>query len=477
MKHTLLLLFFFAYFNCTGQRAPTAEVTVDAAQKIHPIQPFFWGTNFLFWIEDDTALAERAVEARLKEINIKLLRYPGGTVADNFHWKTNLLDNVHMFPFQEGESESDFDEFMQVCRRLGAEPSVVVNTESWAVKNDLPGGAHEAAEWLRYCKKRGYKVKFWEIGNETYWHAILSAAEYARVVNIYADSLKSVDPDIIIGANGHWDVNMVGTKDRFKKDAYQEMLSRRMNIGNREDFDAYKEFVDKNKALPITEGETKWWETVIRNCGHNIDMIIVHWYFSGNQLDMMSQKLQEVKTLFHQSHPGKSVMFNISEYNTTKSSGFKNDEHLYLAEAIGEMMRAGVDIASFWPMRMKGIGKSTLLHIETDKPSIIARIHQHLTATLNGHLVKTTASGSIQSFASAGKKSCTVVLSGRRIKEPSAVKINLGDKGKGYKTCSLWRISGNGFDYRISEEDATVSDKENFLVEIAPLELVIAEFK
>src|SRR5699024_4504414 len=134
-------------------------------EPLHSIQSTFWGTNFLSWIEDDAALADGGIVDQLKAYNMKLLRYPGGTVADNFHWETNTLDNINLHPFEEGEYTTDFDEFMQVCQQVGAEPSVVVNTESWVVKDSIAAGAHEAANWLRYSKEQGYEVNYWEIGN------------------------------------------------------------------------------------------------------------------------------------------------------------------------------------------------------------------------------------------------------------------------------------------------------------------------
>lgn len=485
MKNIFLLTATLTAFCCQGQDQKLMNssdasngIKVYADKKIHPIQPYFWGTNFLFWIEDDAALAQQAVEKNLKEINIKLLRYPGGTVADNFHWKTNKLENVHMFPFQEGETESDFDEFMQVCQRIGAEPSVVINTESWAVKKDLSAGAHEAANWLRYCKKKGYQVKFWEIGNETYWHPVMSASEYADLVNIYADSLKKVDPEILIGVNGHWDIHMVGTKERFKTEAYDEMMALRTGIGSRQEFEAYKSFIDANKILPITKGDTKWWETVIKGCGHHIDMLVVHWYFSGPQLAIMADKLKEVRALFHSIYPQKPLMLNISEYNTTKSAGFKNDEHLYLAEAIGAMLQAGADMASFWPMRMKGIGKSTLLHHETDKPSVIAKIHQQLAQRFKGSLVDVVTPEVVPAFASCSDSAAAIVLSGRLVDKPVTVAVNIINHQQKFNSCHIWRISGKDFDYRIREENLPVwGGSEVSEITIDPLELVVVDFR
>ncbi|MGV3642403.1 MAG: hypothetical protein ACO1NZ_17905, partial [Adhaeribacter sp.] len=327
-----------------------ATITVSANQVLHPIHRDFWGTNFLYWVDDDAALADGKIVDKLKQVNMRVLRYPGGTVADNFHWQTNTLENVNMFPYESGAAESDFDEFMQACRKIGAEPACVLNTETWAVKKDFAGGAHEAANWLRYCRKKGYQVKYWEIGNETYWHPVMSAEAYADLVNVYADSLKRIDPNIILGVNGHWDVNFVGTRERIKPEAFAPLMEMRRNISSRQTYEQYKDYLKANTLLPITKGEEKWWETVARKCGDKVDMIVVHWYFAPNQLPMVTGKLQEVKNLFAKIHPGKKYLLNLSEYNVTVRTPAS---HMHLTEMVGAMLRGKTDITGLWPMRMK----------------------------------------------------------------------------------------------------------------------------
>src|SRR5690606_15831801 len=100
----------------SDRNATALRLTVNADDVIHPIHPLFWGTNLLYWVDDDAALANGEIAGGLKEVNMKLLRYPGGTVADNFHWATNTLANENMYPYEGGPEETDFDEFMKLCR-------------------------------------------------------------------------------------------------------------------------------------------------------------------------------------------------------------------------------------------------------------------------------------------------------------------------------------------------------------------------
>src|SRR5690554_1842776 len=93
------------FLNSSCQKKDTVVVEID--QVLAPVSEDFWGTNFLYWIEDDASLADGKLARLLKENNCPVLRYPGGTVADNFHWKTATLDNTYMFPYESGEEESD----------------------------------------------------------------------------------------------------------------------------------------------------------------------------------------------------------------------------------------------------------------------------------------------------------------------------------------------------------------------------------
>jgi alpha-L-arabinofuranosidase len=112
----------------------------------------------------------------------------------------------------------DFDEFMGVCREVGAEPYVVTAYEAcrWP---PMPGWKPPSLEqllstasaWVRYANKtRSYGVRYWEIGNETWlknetWSNHISAAAYAADLVEFSRRMKAEDPSIQIGANGDSD--------------------------------------------------------------------------------------------------------------------------------------------------------------------------------------------------------------------------------------------------------------------------------
>ena len=109
------------------------------------------------------------------------------------------------------------DEFVAMCRRVGAEPLIVVNigTPQWnrgVMDNDF---LQEALDWIEYCNgpadsKWGkiraanghpepYRVKYWEIDNET-WH--MGAETYAEWVHRFAPAMRKADPSIKLAACG-----------------------------------------------------------------------------------------------------------------------------------------------------------------------------------------------------------------------------------------------------------------------------------
>ncbi len=93
----------------------------------------------------------RDVVARLKELGLSLVRWPGGSFTRDYRWKGGLaaLDQrppIHC-PYLPFSDQFDFheigtDEFMALCRELGSQPCITVTM-------GIPEGAQEAADWVR----------------------------------------------------------------------------------------------------------------------------------------------------------------------------------------------------------------------------------------------------------------------------------------------------------------------------------------
>ena len=123
------------------------------------------------------------VEARVAALRPAFLRWPGGNVAQDYHWTWGVgpRDQRPVWANLSWKNEPEpgdigTDEFIAFCRRVGAEPSITVNVEGRGAT------VEEAAAWVEYCNgpatsKYGamraanghaepYGVKYWEIGNE-----------------------------------------------------------------------------------------------------------------------------------------------------------------------------------------------------------------------------------------------------------------------------------------------------------------------
>jgi alpha-N-arabinofuranosidase len=118
-------------------------------------------------------------------------------------------------------------EIVDFCRRVGADPLLVVNFESdgrqhWAISpkgGDIRSGdAREAREWVAYCNEprnaeriahghpQPYNVKLWQIGNETSYGDGFNVDTAAAKTVRFAKAMREADPeiDLIAWGEGDW---------------------------------------------------------------------------------------------------------------------------------------------------------------------------------------------------------------------------------------------------------------------------------
>ena len=213
-------------------------VQVDARVELNDVYHHPIGINLNYLMDDDALLrpAVGIVDA-LKALGVKYLRYPGGEKSDSYLWTippwptapgelTPMLSRTGPgewpanSPFTFADMATlipeilDFDEFMSICIALGCEPLIVVAADSPYVPAadfgrtpTLEELLESAAEWVRYANIiRGYDIKYWMIGNET-WNITYSggtdADTYAHDLIRFSRAMKAIDPSIKIIANGH----------------------------------------------------------------------------------------------------------------------------------------------------------------------------------------------------------------------------------------------------------------------------------
>lgn len=224
-----------------GWEATPDIITVDASKVLNDTRRRQIGINTCFFTDDDKCWFRKPVRPyneALKELKVKYLRYPGGWKSDVLFWSQppyNKPDPVLAYKgpgFWPGSDAMlvnpdgswridpyDFDDFIKTCQEINAEPVVVVcyNSLRWPAPAGYQAPTKKqiienAVNWVRYANiEKGYNVKYWEIGNETWldWNFVpgipgkIPPDVYGADLLEIAGAMKSVDPGIQIGANGN----------------------------------------------------------------------------------------------------------------------------------------------------------------------------------------------------------------------------------------------------------------------------------
>ncbi len=239
----VLLFVYLSFINslfAKDKKQLHAVITINADSVVGIINPNIYGQmvencgNCLYpglWVGKDSKIPNirgmrKDVIEKFKEINTPVVRWPGGTPSEYNHW-TNGVGPAKNRPktllsglclASPGETNAfGTDEFMDFCNLIDAEPYICANVGT--------GTPEEAANWVEYCNREGdtqfaalrkeyghsapYKVKYWGIGNESYfWH---TPESYSLVIKQYAKIMKTmVDTSISLIAAGLNDPHIKG---------------------------------------------------------------------------------------------------------------------------------------------------------------------------------------------------------------------------------------------------------------------------
>lgn len=233
-------------------QTPQARIKIDTDRTIGEIHPHLFG-NFAEHLgrmiyggiyEEGSPLSDqngyrKDVMEAVKQLNVTILRWPGGNFASGYNWKDGIGPKdqrpVRMdLAWNDLESNRfGTDEFLRYCEQIGAEPYICINLGL--------GTIDDARHWVEYCnvdkntywadqrRKNGrdkpYNVKYWALGNEIDgpWQlGHKSAEEYAKFALEAAKAMRSTDPSIKLIACGssnysptadwiHWNRTVLNT--------------------------------------------------------------------------------------------------------------------------------------------------------------------------------------------------------------------------------------------------------------------------
>ena len=221
---------------CTAQ----ISVSVDAATVWNDISDKPFGLNTNTYTDGDgnrPSQAQRLQEGLSATPFSNYLRFPGGEKSDVYKWAAAPYDDPTTSGIARTDPRNDwpagdpsiwdtltgtwanddynFAEFMVDCQVLGSEPVIAVAMDG--IYKPATNGYESltkqeaidmAVGWVRYANvTNNYGIKYWLIGNETWQLAYnggtLDAAAYGRDVRDFAQAMKAVDPNILIGINGN----------------------------------------------------------------------------------------------------------------------------------------------------------------------------------------------------------------------------------------------------------------------------------
>jgi alpha-L-arabinofuranosidase len=256
------------------------------------------------WIDQVSLIPGDAVDnvradvfERVKALRPAFVRWPGGNVAQDYHWTWGVGPRdersqwTNLAWWNEWEP-SDFGthEFIRFCRNLGAEPHLVANIEGRGAT------AEEAAAWVEYANgatttkygalraKHGspepFSVRTWEIGNEIWgdWVRGHSDADtYARSFSRYHAAMRAVDPSL-----------------RF---------------------------------IAVGDNDMAWNRAVLGRAGGEIDYLAIHHYYGLRDVEreyanLMARPLfyerfyRDVARAIAELAPGRAIRLIINEWNT-----------------------------------------------------------------------------------------------------------------------------------------------------------------
>lgn len=231
-KHLLLVACISLSFGGIMQAQERAIIKIDTDRVIDRIHPHLYG-NFSEHLgqgiyggiydpksaqADEDGFRKDVIELT-KELNVSILRWPGGNFVSGYHWEDGIGDRSKRptrIDLAWGDKESNMigtDEFVQFARKANTEPYFCINLGT--------GTLDEARNWVEYCniekgtyysdlrRKNGFeqphKIIYWGLGNEVdgpWQMGHKSPEEYAKVAIETAKLMRWIDNDIKLIASG-----------------------------------------------------------------------------------------------------------------------------------------------------------------------------------------------------------------------------------------------------------------------------------
>ncbi len=214
----LLILVAATSATPAAQAAPTAAVAttvdVDVRAGLATVPETALGVNHAIW---DAELGTTAVVRPAAAAGVRMLRYPGGSYSDIYHWRDHTAPGGYVAP------DTDFDTFMAAAQRAGAAADDHRQLRDRHARRRPPTGSGTpmspratASSTGRSATRTTATATTARRGRPTTTPTRARPSTPADVV-AYAQAMKAVDPTIKVGAvltmPGNWPDGIVGAGD------------------------------------------------------------------------------------------------------------------------------------------------------------------------------------------------------------------------------------------------------------------------
>ncbi len=278
---------------------------------------------------------------RMKQIDVSVIRWPGGCFADSYDWKdgigpaakrprrTNFWEvdpdaaRLHEKGPQVFEpNEFGTNEFLRFCKLVGAEPYLAANLRS------LP--ALEFDHWVEYCNSpegsttlaemraaagfpEPFNVRYWGVGNESWGcGGNFTPEDYASEFRRYTNWIPSYGVNLQLvgsGPNG----NDIDWTHRFFEEIYS---------GHAYDNPHFTGWSVHHYASNLSRGKTKDW---IKSKGDALRFETVDWYELLRESNRVEQIIHDQWSVMGQYDPTHRVKLVVDEYGPWYREGTEVD--------------------------------------------------------------------------------------------------------------------------------------------------------
>jgi len=319
--------------NLTTTTPVPVQISVDASQVLRTADARWFGLNTAVW---DNYFDTPYTASALAQLGTLILRFPGGSTADDYHWASNTTDT------NTWTWSTSFNSFVQIATNAHAQAMITVNYGS--------GSPAEAAAWVRCANVTNhYNFTNWEIGNEEYgtWETDTNTNPhdpytYAARAAQFIAQMKAADPAIKIGVVATPGENSASNQYTLNHPVY-------------------------NQRTGVTNyGWTPILLTTLKSLGITPDFLIHHVYpeyeydndqtllqYATNWVSDAGNLRQQITDYFGPG--GTNIEIVCTENNADAGSQGRQSTSivngLYLADSLAQLMKTEIDGFIWWDLR------------------------------------------------------------------------------------------------------------------------------